>query len=183
MFFTAGGRTTPSPAGSAHEAWFDRWEAQKYEVHEQTVRTGSDEVLTLVLVSDPRMLEEEALRKYPKWVGASAVCFLKLLPAPHRTNWMTREPTPSSTIAVKSAVVHLLSMRRLMVLDEIVQELGNRVDTRNQQMIPSARASDVQQLPRLIDLLQIRIVADGFDALLEGNNFIITGHDDHGPKF
>ena len=41
------------------EAWFDRWEAQKYEVHEQTTRTGSDEVLTLVLVSDPRMLEEE----------------------------------------------------------------------------------------------------------------------------
>jgi hypothetical protein len=28
-------------------------------VHEQTVRTGSDEVLTLVLITDPRMLEEE----------------------------------------------------------------------------------------------------------------------------
>jgi hypothetical protein len=41
------------------EAWFDRWEAQKYEVHEQTMRTGSDEVLTLVLVSDRRMLEEK----------------------------------------------------------------------------------------------------------------------------
>jgi hypothetical protein len=41
------------------EAWFDRWEAQKYEVHEQTVRTGSDEVLTLVLITDPRMLEED----------------------------------------------------------------------------------------------------------------------------
>ena len=41
------------------EAWFDRWEAQKYEVHEQTVRTGSDEVQTLVLITDPRMLEED----------------------------------------------------------------------------------------------------------------------------
>jgi hypothetical protein len=27
-------------------------------VHEQTTRTGSDEVLTLILVSDPHMLEE-----------------------------------------------------------------------------------------------------------------------------
>jgi hypothetical protein len=55
-----GGRpddTTPGRIGA--EAWFDRWEAQKYEVHEQTVRTGSDEVLTLVLITDPRMLEED----------------------------------------------------------------------------------------------------------------------------
>jgi hypothetical protein len=55
-----GGRpddTVPRRIGA--EAWFDRWEAQKYEVHEQTVRTGSDEVLTLVLITDPRMLEED----------------------------------------------------------------------------------------------------------------------------
>ena len=30
--------TVPRRIGA--EAWFDRWEAQKYEVHEQTVRTG-----------------------------------------------------------------------------------------------------------------------------------------------
>jgi len=40
------------------DAWFDRWEAADCEVHEQTVRTGDDEVLTLLLVSDPRMLED-----------------------------------------------------------------------------------------------------------------------------
>ena len=40
------------------EAWFDRWEAQKHDVYEQTVRTGDDEVLTLVLITDSRMLEE-----------------------------------------------------------------------------------------------------------------------------
>jgi len=40
------------------DAWFDRWEAADREVHEQTVRTGEDEILTLVLVSDPLMLED-----------------------------------------------------------------------------------------------------------------------------
>jgi hypothetical protein len=42
------------------DAWFDRWEAQKYEVQEQTIRTDTDEVLTLVLISDPEMLEDGA---------------------------------------------------------------------------------------------------------------------------
>jgi hypothetical protein len=68
-------------------------------------------------------------------------------------------------------------------LGEIIQELGNRVDTRNKQVIPSARASDVQQVPFcLIDFLQIRIVADRFDPLLQGSDFIVAAHDDHGPK-
>jgi hypothetical protein len=58
VFFTVGGPMTPSLVGSVLKP-FDRWEAQKYEVHEQTVRTGSDEVLTLVLITDPRMLEED----------------------------------------------------------------------------------------------------------------------------
>jgi hypothetical protein len=40
------------------DAWFDRWEASKCEVHEQTIRTGDDEVLTLVLFSDMHMLED-----------------------------------------------------------------------------------------------------------------------------
>lgn len=46
------------PRRTGAEAWFDRWEAQKYEVYEQTVRTDDDEVLTLVLITDLRMLEE-----------------------------------------------------------------------------------------------------------------------------
>jgi hypothetical protein len=41
------------------DAWFDRWEAADYEVHEQTVRTGDDEILTLLLIGDPRMLEDQ----------------------------------------------------------------------------------------------------------------------------
>jgi hypothetical protein len=40
------------------DAWFDRSEAQRYDVHEQTIQTGDDEILTLVLIRDPKMLEE-----------------------------------------------------------------------------------------------------------------------------
>lgn len=38
------------------DAWFDRSEAQRYELHEQSIRTSSDEILTILLVSDERML-------------------------------------------------------------------------------------------------------------------------------
>jgi hypothetical protein len=41
------------------DAWFDRWEAQRYEVLEQTFRTADDEILTLVLICDTEMLEEQ----------------------------------------------------------------------------------------------------------------------------
>jgi IrrE N-terminal-like domain len=40
------------------EAWFDRWEASRYEVHEQTIRTGEDEILTFILITDAHMLED-----------------------------------------------------------------------------------------------------------------------------
>ena len=39
-------------------AWFDLYEASKFEVYEQTVRTGDAEVLTLVLIRDEEMLAE-----------------------------------------------------------------------------------------------------------------------------
>ena len=42
------------------DAWFDRSEADRYEVHEQTIRTAADEILTLVLVADENMLEDQA---------------------------------------------------------------------------------------------------------------------------
>ena len=45
-------------AGSKNRARFDRREAEKFEVLEQTVRTGADEVLTLILITDPDMLED-----------------------------------------------------------------------------------------------------------------------------
>ena len=48
----------PIPRKIGADAWFDRREASNHEVHEQTVRTGPDEILTLVLISDPQMLDE-----------------------------------------------------------------------------------------------------------------------------
>jgi hypothetical protein len=55
-----GGRPDDAvPRKIGAEAWFDRWEAQKFEVHEQSARTAGDEVLTLVLITDVRMLDED----------------------------------------------------------------------------------------------------------------------------
>lgn len=39
------------------EVWFDRNEAQRYEIREHTVCTSDDEVLTLLLLSEERMLD------------------------------------------------------------------------------------------------------------------------------
>jgi hypothetical protein len=55
----AGKPDDPMPRKIDADAWFDRWEAEKYEVHEQTIRTGTDEVLTLILITDPDMLEDD----------------------------------------------------------------------------------------------------------------------------
>jgi len=44
----AGKPDDPMPRKIGADAWFDRWEAEKYEVHEQNIRTGTDEVLTPV---------------------------------------------------------------------------------------------------------------------------------------
>jgi hypothetical protein len=38
------------------DAWFDRWDAERYEVYEQTIRTSDDEILTLVRIDDDAML-------------------------------------------------------------------------------------------------------------------------------
>lgn len=48
----------PMPRKIGADAWFNRWEAERFEVHEQTCRTGPDEVLTLILISEAMMLEE-----------------------------------------------------------------------------------------------------------------------------
>jgi hypothetical protein len=54
----AGRPDDPMPRKIGADAWFERWEAEKYEVQEQTIRTGPDEVLTLILITDPDMLED-----------------------------------------------------------------------------------------------------------------------------
>ncbi len=41
------------------EVWFDRRDAEKYKLYEETVRTTDDEILTLLIVEDGEMLEEE----------------------------------------------------------------------------------------------------------------------------
>lgn len=48
----------PMPRKIGADAWFDRDEASRYEVQEQTIRTADDEILTLVLIRDPEMLED-----------------------------------------------------------------------------------------------------------------------------
>ena len=39
------------------DAWFDRWDAQKYELYEETCSTTDDEVLTLLVFKDDEMLD------------------------------------------------------------------------------------------------------------------------------
>lgn len=45
----------PSPRKIGADAWFDFRGADRYELREQTIRTGDDEVLTLLLIDDERM--------------------------------------------------------------------------------------------------------------------------------
>lgn len=47
-----------SPSIMPADAWFDKYEARKYEIQEQSFRTGNREVLTLLTVTDERMLDE-----------------------------------------------------------------------------------------------------------------------------
>ena len=52
----------PVPRKIGADAWFDRRDAERFDVHEQTMRTGPNETLTLVLISDPKMLEDQEYR-------------------------------------------------------------------------------------------------------------------------
>lgn len=45
----------PSPRKVGADAWFDFRGADRYELREQTIRTGDDEVLSLLLIDDERM--------------------------------------------------------------------------------------------------------------------------------
>lgn len=49
----------PIPRKIGADAWFDRWDAERFEVYEQTIRSGPEETLTTVLISDPAMLEDQ----------------------------------------------------------------------------------------------------------------------------
>lgn len=47
-----------NPRKIGADAWFDRRDAERYEVYEQTIRTGPNEIVTLVLINQPAVLEE-----------------------------------------------------------------------------------------------------------------------------
>jgi Zn-dependent peptidase ImmA (M78 family) len=47
-----------NPRKIGADAWFDRREAERFEIHEQSWRTGPNEILTLLLIGDEEMLED-----------------------------------------------------------------------------------------------------------------------------
>ncbi|WP_245473914.1 ImmA/IrrE family metallo-endopeptidase [Bradyrhizobium zhanjiangense] len=51
------GPDDPAPRKIDADAWFDRSDASRFVVREQTVRISEDETLSLVIVEDERMLE------------------------------------------------------------------------------------------------------------------------------
>ena len=47
-----------SPRKASADAFFDRHGADRFEIHEQSFRTAENEILTIVTLSDPEMLED-----------------------------------------------------------------------------------------------------------------------------
>lgn len=54
QFGSKQGTAYPSKIGA--DAWFDRSDANRYEVLEQTLRSGSDETISLIIITDERMM-------------------------------------------------------------------------------------------------------------------------------
>jgi Zn-dependent peptidase ImmA (M78 family) len=52
----------PHPRRIGADAWFDRWEASGFDVQEQTIRILPDRILTIVALTDQRMLKEDDTR-------------------------------------------------------------------------------------------------------------------------
>ena len=55
----------PMPRKIGADACFDRRDADRFEVQEQTFRTGADEILTLVQIRNGAMLEEWDKKRTP----------------------------------------------------------------------------------------------------------------------
>ncbi len=49
----------PNPSKIGADAWFDRYDAERFEVMEQCFKTAADETLTLITIINERMLEDE----------------------------------------------------------------------------------------------------------------------------
>lgn len=54
----------PMPRKIGADAWFDRWAADQFEMREQTMRTGSDETVTLLLIDDQKMLDDQETSRF-----------------------------------------------------------------------------------------------------------------------
>lgn len=65
VFGHSEGDTYPRVTGA--EAWFDRSEAQRYELFEQAKRVGDGEAFVLLTIKDSRMMEEEPERYGSSW--------------------------------------------------------------------------------------------------------------------
>ncbi len=59
------GSSNPSKIGA--DAWFDRFDADRYEVLEQTLRTAPHETVSLITITDGRMLEDGDARSTRRW--------------------------------------------------------------------------------------------------------------------
>jgi Zn-dependent peptidase ImmA (M78 family) len=57
QFSNQPGNASPSKIGA--DAWFDRYDAERFEVMEQCFKTAPDETLTLITIINERMLEDE----------------------------------------------------------------------------------------------------------------------------
>src|SRR5581483_1872522 len=61
---------------------------------------------------------------------------------------------------------------------EIVEEFRCWRSARNQQLIAGSGTGDVEQMAlRVVHVFQISIVGDHFDPFLQGNDFVVAGHD------
>ena len=66
---------------------------------------------------------------------------------------------------------------------KIIKKLGCRLNASYQKAVSCARTRNVKQVALcVVDFLQIRLVCNGFDAFLQWNNFIISGHYCHSTK-
>jgi len=67
---------------------------------------------------------------------------------------------------------------------QVIKEFGCRHYARDKQMISGAGAGDIEQVAfGVIDLLEIRVVADSLNAFLQGDDFVITRHHGDGSEF
>src|SRR5262249_40178366 len=63
-----------------------------------------------------------------------------------------------------------------------VQKFRCGSNAADEQMVTCTSARDVKKMTLgVINVLQIGVIGHGFDSLLQGDHFIVTGHDDNRP--